>query len=132
MQNYAKIGGILSIVSGGLGCLGALMLILFAVFFGVFSSDIYYYDEGYYGPENILWIFSIIYGVGAVIGILISVLAVVGGIYGIKRKNWGLALAGSIAGVLTFFPCGVVAVIFTSLGKNEFTAAPVPYAVQAP
>lgn len=124
MQNNARIGGILSIVAGGLGILGALMLILFAVLMGVlFNSEAVTHDREL--ADFPFYVFVIMYIVPGVIGILLSVLAIVGGIYGIKKKNWGFALAGAIAGVLTFFPCGVVAVIFTSLGKAEFNAPPV-------
>ena len=34
---------------------------------------------------------------------ILPVLALVGGIYAIQRKKWGLALAGSIAAFLPFF-----------------------------
>jgi hypothetical protein len=126
-HNYAKTGGILSIVAGGLGCLSSMMMILFAILFGVFSNgnmyDNHYYDAS---PDNVLIIMMVIYVILGVLGIIVSVLAIVGGIYGIKKKAWGLALAGSIAGVLTFFPCGIVAVIFTAMGKPEFELFPPP------
>jgi hypothetical protein len=53
---------------------------------------------------------------------LIGALGIVGGVYAIKKKHWALALAGAIAGTVTFFPCGIPAIIFVSLGKEEFTA----------
>jgi hypothetical protein len=55
--------------------------------------------------------------VGAVL-LAFGIVALVGGINALKRKRWGLALAGSILslpGVL-----GVLAIIFVSLGKKEF------------
>ncbi len=127
-QNYAKVGGILSIVAGGLGCLSALVVIFIAVAVGFFSNSEVYYNDRYASPDNFFIIMMVIYAVLGVIGILVSVLAIVGGVYGIKKKNWGLALAGSIAGVLAFFPCGVVAVIFTAMGKPEFETLPAPRA----
>jgi hypothetical protein len=129
-HNYAKVGGILSIVAGGLGCFSALMIILAAVLLGVFYNgnmyDFHYYDIA---PDNLFIVMMVVYIIVGIIGVIISVLAIVGGVYGIKKKAWGLALAGSIAGVLTFFPCGIVAVIFTSLGKPEFETPPLPRAV---
>ncbi len=127
-QNYAKIGGILSIVAGGLGCLGALALIAFAVVIGLYGGGTYYYN-GYYEPDNVFTILMVFYVVGGLIGIIISALAVTGGIFAIKKKHWGLALAGSIAGVLAFLPCGIVAVIFTVMGKPEFDSIPATPAV---
>jgi hypothetical protein len=126
MQNYARVGGILSVVAGGLGCLSAIILVLFAILIGVFSGggmfNNHYYN--YSSPDFSLGILAIIYAIFGVIGVLVSILAIVGGVYGIKKKNWGFALAGSIAGVLTFFPCGVVAVIFTAMSKPEFNTPP--------
>ena len=49
-----------------------------------------------------------------------TILALLGGISALQRKNWGLALAGSIA---AFFPVGllgIAAIILTALSKNEF------------
>jgi hypothetical protein len=126
MQNYAKVGGILSIVAGGLGCLSAIIMVLFAIFIGVLSwgnmfSSHYYSNPA---PDFTFGIIVIIYAILGIVGGLVSILAIIGGIYGIKKKHWGLALAGAIAGVLAFNPCGIVAVIFTALGKPEFSAPP--------
>ena len=53
--------------------------------------------------------------------IIIGIIAIVGGSYALKRRVWGLALAGSICAV--FGPwgiLGILAIIFVSLGKGEF------------
>jgi len=53
--------------------------------------------------------------------IIFGVIAVVGGIYALRRRVWGLALAGSICAF--FGPwglLGLLAIIFVSLGKGEF------------
>jgi hypothetical protein len=128
MQNYAKVGGILSIVAGGIGCLLALAVILLAVVLRAYGGGTYFYDS-YYVEDQVFLLMTIVYAACGVIGLVISALAIVGGVFGIKRKNWGMALAGSIAGVLTFFPCGIVAVIFTALGKSEFNVLPAPRTV---
>jgi hypothetical protein len=52
--------------------------------------------------------------------IIISVLAIVGGIFALRIKTWGLALAGSIAAVISGRLLGVLALIFTVLGKKDF------------
>ena len=50
---------------------------------------------------------------------ILGILSIIGGVFNLKRKRWGLALAGSIAvAVLTLW--GVVSVIFTALSKDEF------------
>ncbi len=68
--------------------------------------------------------------------IILGIIAIVGGIYALRRRVWGLALAGSIAlvgfvgfRILRIFPIeplvgfgivGILSIIFVSLGKREF------------
>jgi len=62
-------------------------------------------------------------GMGLALGItiaVIGVLAIVGGIFALKNKVWGLALAGSIGAVLTGRLLGVLALIFIVLGRKDF------------
>ena len=127
MQNNARIGGILSIVAGGLGCIGALLFIAFVVLMmWVISADVYYDGYDYYGPGYVFSVVAVIYGIMGLVLVLFSVLAIVGGAYALRKKNWGLALAGSIGATLVFFPCGIPAIIFTALAKQEFDALSPP------
>jgi len=66
-------------------------------------------------------------GVGAITGaipvplIIFAIIAIVGGVFAIKRRIWGLALAGSICAL--FSPAwilGIVAIVFTVMGKRHF------------
>jgi len=58
---------------------------------------------------------------GIVIAVLIVVtVAIVGGIYALRRRIWGLALAGSICALVGFLIPGILAIIFVSLSKSEF------------
>lgn len=121
MQNNARIGGILSIVAGALGGLGSLMGMLFMILvFSIAATDSSYYYDGYRYADGSFTVFMVIWIVLAAFFVLTGALGVVGGIFAIKRKNWGLALAGAIAGTVTFFPVGVPAIIFVALGKGEF------------
>jgi hypothetical protein len=52
--------------------------------------------------------------------IVISILAVVGGVFALRAKNWGMALAGSIGAVISGRLLGVIALILTVLGKKDF------------
>ncbi|MBM4446660.1 MAG: hypothetical protein FJ023_04815 [Chloroflexi bacterium] len=51
---------------------------------------------------------------------IVGILAIVGGIYALQRKNWGMALAGSIAAFFPSWVLGIAAIVFTALSKNEF------------
>ena len=55
---------------------------------------------------------------GVCVGVL-GILAVVGGIFAIRRKRFGLSLAGAIC-ALPLYALGVPAVIFICLSKKEF------------
>jgi len=124
MGNNAKVGGILSIVSGGFGVLGLAWMVLWIWMFNFMITSM----PQPYGPmepefpQEMFYIMMIIYGGMGLIMALIGALGIVGGVYAIKKKHWALALAGAIAGTVTFFPCGIPAIIFVSLGKEEFTA----------
>ncbi len=116
MQNNARVGGILSIVSGAIGIFWMLIYLLFAAFF--FTIPFGTLEEG--PPDRFFAFFIAMWiGMGSIL-VVIGVFAIVGGVHALKKKQWGLALAGSIAGTVTFFPTGIPAIIFTSLGKPEF------------
>jgi hypothetical protein len=122
MKNNAKVGGILSIVAGGWGILSAFAMIIMGIAALIMRSNSYAdYYPGWadYFVGVFLLIFGICWG-------LLGAFAIVGGAFGIRKKLWGLALAGSIASVLTFWLCGIPAVIFTAIGKSEFNSKATP------
>jgi len=95
--------GILCIIAGVIGVISG---IVFAILSGI--------GFGFLGMG---WVSAIIGGPSIVLGII----AIIGGIYALKRRAWGLALAGSICAF--FGPwglLGILAIIFVSLGKGEF------------
>jgi hypothetical protein len=120
VHNDSKIGGILSIISGGFGILSMFMIILVIVMLYYMSSDFYYSNL----PDEMMNIMYIIYGVMGVFMALLGVLAIIGGVYALKRKSWGLALAGAIASTITFFPCGIAAIIFIAKSQPDFKKVP--------
>jgi len=117
MQNRAVISGILSIVSGSLGFLGFLVIILAVLFFSFFPADL---AGGSDLEQSMITVMVIVYAISGLITLALSILAIVGGVYSLKKKNWTLSLTGAIAGLLVFFPTGIPAVIFISMGKQEF------------
>jgi hypothetical protein len=94
--------GILSIIAGAFGLFGGI---------GIGSLG------GYLGYLTGMG------GLGAAFGIPLAVLgivAIVGGAFALKRRVWGLALAGAICALFGFNILGILAIIFVSMGKKEF------------
>ena len=52
--------------------------------------------------------------------LVVTVLAVIGGIFSLLRKRWGWALAGSIVSILPFSLFGIAATILVALSRDEF------------
>ena len=63
-----------------------------------------------------IWLIAI-GGLLAVLGII----AIAGGISAIRRNSFGLSLAGAICAFIPLNLFGLLAVIFVSLGKREFS-----------
>jgi hypothetical protein len=103
------VAGILNIVTGAFALLSVIGLIIGIV---VIGSDIV-------GPEIpdfvaiILWIITIPL-------FIIGVLALIGGIYSLRRKTWGLALAGAVASTVYWFIVGIPTIVFVAQSKDEF------------
>jgi hypothetical protein len=56
--------------------------------------------------------------------LVLGIIAIVGGVSALRRKSFGLSLAGAICAVPTFILgiLGILAVIFVALSKREFRA----------
>jgi len=112
--------GVLNIISGSLSIIGVLVLVFLALLWTPVSSTLdtvegttFFAD---FVPVSLL--FFLFVGLG---GALIGALSIVGGIFAIQRRRWGWALAGSIASAISSQLIGILAIIFVSLGKREFT-----------
>ena len=89
------IGGIIGIVAGGFAILGTAFL------------------AGMTG-------FEFLGAIGA--GFLaLGIIALIGGIFALRRRKWGLALTGAIFALFPAVPLGVVAIIFIAMAKKEFS-----------
>lgn len=56
----------------------------------------------------------------AVFTAIVGILPLIGGIFSVQRRQWGLALAGSIAAIFGTAVLGILAVIFTAMSTDEF------------
>ena len=101
--------GILDIAAGALELIGGLFLILFLIFgIGVFKWAL-----------DIPWIEHITGFAMGPLSLIVGIISLVGGIYALKRKKWGWALAGSI--VASFlYGLGIPSVILIAKSKREF------------
>ena len=114
------VAGILNIVSGALSILGSIGAIIGILFFIPFTTSI--------GPGPVpgldSWlipgVFETILVIAAVFLLIVGILPIIGGIYALQRKKWGLALAGSIAAIFGSTIMGILATIFTAMSKDEF------------
>ena len=120
----SRIAGILSIVSGGLGIFGSIIwvIMILVMYFTINTSitGMPSYPNTPPAADRMFDIVIMIYAVFSIGLFLVSLLAVIGGIFTLKRKYWGLALTGSIAAILAFMPCGIASLIFVITGKEEF------------
>jgi hypothetical protein len=110
-----KVAGILDIVAGSFGL---FIVLIWALWFAAvsFLSRMNTAEFRHF-PMSIM---AIIFIPIAIFLIAAAILAIVGGIYALRRKKWKLALAGSIAAFFGSSPLGVAAIIFTALSKSEF------------
>lgn len=106
------VAGILDIVSGVFALISVIGLIIGIIVIGGATYFPGKEDIPGFVPA-ILWSLAIPY-------LVIAILALVGGVYALQRKKWGLALAGSIAITVFWFFVGIPAIVFTAQSKNEF------------
>ncbi len=122
MHNYSRIGGILSIISGAFGIIWTGFFVFFSLYMFQFMSG-----PGYGAPPHEFFtVMKVFYSsIGAFFAV-VGILAIIGGVFALKRRRWGLALAGAIAGTVTFFPTGIPAIIYVTMAKPEFSAQQLP------
>lgn len=108
-------GGVLSIIAGTLGvAAGLLLLILGGTLSGVLATA---------GMPDLLYLVPVpVFGALTIPLFVLGSVAIVGGAFAVRRRNWPLALAGAICAL---FPphvgiLGVLAIVFIVMSKNEF------------
>jgi len=112
------VAGILNIIVGIFNLIGMLFIII--VILAVGGGILAISSIAHLMP---IWLSGIVQGVTVIMAILLAIfsaLPLIGGIYAVQRKNWGLALAGSIVAILCSTPVGIVSTVLVSLSKNEF------------
>ncbi len=98
--------GVLIIVSGVVYFLCVFCLLIAGVITGAI-------------PEVPAWVSRLLYGL-SLPTVILGALAIIGGIFAIKRRAWGMALTGAIAAFIISFVFGLCAIIFLAMSKREF------------
>ena len=114
--------GILNIIAGVLSLLGAIGVIIGIIVF-VFVGSVPFLaymwedlgDLGI-GPNFLI----IILVIGSIFSAVLGIFPLIGGIYALQRKKWGLALTGSIVAIFGSSIMGILATIFIIMAKDEF------------
>ena len=125
--------GILEIISGVMGIGVGIVVMGVGRFVGTLGgldwSDFMGEWGGAWGPgmgdmpskiTEIVGISSTIMLVVGIVVLAFGIIALVGGIYSIKRRKWGLALAGDILTLPIGGILALLALIFVALGRKEF------------
>jgi hypothetical protein len=117
-------GGVLTVVPGVFGILCCLGLIVFAVLVGgsgtVSDAVLDYLTQNDISGLDIPLIQNLAI-VGAVFFAITATLALIGGIFALQRRMWGMALVGSIAAILgSWWPIGIAATVFIAISRDEF------------
>ena len=100
--------GILCIIAGAIGVIAGIVITVVGGIGSIFIGLGWLVGLGWLGA------------IGAAF-IVLGIIAIVGGSCALRRRVWGLALAGSICALIgPWFILGVLAIIFVALGKGEF------------
>ncbi len=107
-----RIAGYLLVITGSIAILGMLLMtfILWALAQGMAVG----YAEPGNAPLALILIMGLLFTIPGII-------AVLGGVNALRRRRWGLALAGAIGACFYFNVLGIPALVLVLLGKNEFS-----------
>jgi hypothetical protein len=114
-------GGILSIVAGTMEVIGGGIIVVLTTIIRILLRLALLPSQPGDWFERIIpviptWL--IIVGVPLIV---LGIVAIIGGISAVRRKRFGLSLAGAICALPSAI-LGILAVIFVSLGRREFGA----------
>jgi len=115
-------GGVMSIIGGALQIIGGLTIVVLTVGTRILlrlalmpfhPGDCW----GHVMPCIPFWLIVVGFPLLA-----LGIVAIVGGVSALRRKSFGLSLAGAICALIPLNLLGLLAVIFVSLSKKEFEA----------
>jgi hypothetical protein len=104
------IAGVMNIVIGSINLLGVIGV-------GIAIAVLYSTAGATPIATTVLWIVFIVL-------LIFSLPSLIGGIYALQRRNWVMALVGSIASLLTWNLIGLIPLILVIISRNEFDGTP--------
>jgi len=119
-EGLLSAGGILSIIVGVFEIIGGGALVVWRIVGCVPFWESPSLLLPNYGGACIMHISPMWWIIGGGILVVLGIIAITGGISAIKRKSFGMSLAGAICAFIPFNILGLLAIIFVSLGKREF------------
>ena len=105
-------------VAGILDLLAALIasgLLIGTIIFAIISPSLM--SDYAHGLGSVFYTILIIWLIYLAV---MTTLCLLGGIYALKRRRWGWALAGSIASLFCISILGIVPIVSTAVSKDEF------------
>ena len=110
------MAGILDIIAGAIGMVGGVYLVILGRIFHVIREMLGL------DPFIIQQVEEIINRMIAApfIVVIIGIISIIGGVYALQRRIWGLAIAGAISSCIVFPVFGLPSIIVTALAKEEF------------
>jgi hypothetical protein len=107
------VAGILTLIAGVtklLAFLGVLIAVIFMPASAYSSLD---------NAPHMMW--SANWMIAIMVPLLVlGVLAVIGGVYMLQRRMWGMALVGGIAALIPNSLLGIAAVVLIAISKDQF------------
>jgi hypothetical protein len=126
-------GGILTIITGIMGITGGTLVIIasrWVYLLGTIDWSKWIQEwSGPWGPGaadipniigDIVGISSTVLLIAGIVILVFGIIALAGGISALKRRRWGLSLAGAILSLPIMPVLGVLAIIFIALGRHEY------------
>jgi hypothetical protein len=114
-SSNAKVAGVLCIIAGVLALFGSFVLAAVGVAgFAVLGSA-----PGHV-PHALPLLPLLLFVPLSVLVFALAVVAIVGGVSGLRRDRFWLLVIGAAAAIFCFLPLGVVALVFAMLAEKEF------------
>jgi hypothetical protein len=106
--------GILDIICGAVNVIMGFAVLIGGSFFTAFMPMMNSYGSG--GAA-----FAIVLALTGIVIIAVGAVAIVGGIFALRRKMWGMALAGAIAAFFSWTSIlGIASIVIIAMSRDQF------------